>query len=346
MTNGTFLLVKVLFDSPTPVILAHGGTQIQIEQTKAGLLAAGVEVEFLRWWDTAQRGDLIHYFGTASNSYLKLAHAAGKPVVMTNLFSETCNRSNARLVRQGRLIQAALKIPLGRQIKNQLNWQTYENATHNVVGLECEKYVLETVYRIPAERISIVPLGLPEAFLRAGAGRREAPHLIYTGTIYPLKHSIELARMARAAEVPILFVGKPYHPDDLYWHDFQKLIDDRWVKYQPHLATEAEVIARLQSAKGFVLLSDYENWSLSAHEAVACGLPLLVQDQKWSRERFGSKARYFATIGYSDANVARLKQFYADAPGLSAPAIPLHSWIEVAEQLKVVYKKVLANPVK
>jgi len=67
-----------------------------------------------------------------------------------------------------------------------------------------------------------------------------------------------------------------------------------------------------------------------------------VQDQKWSRERFGHAARYFKQLGASAENVRSLKQFYADAPSLSAPAIQLHSWREVAQELKTVYTKVLA----
>ena len=56
--------MKVLIDHQNPFLLMHGGLQIQIEQTKAALGAIGVEVEFLRWWDPAQRaglrtGDLI-----------------------------------------------------------------------------------------------------------------------------------------------------------------------------------------------------------------------------------------------------------------------------------------------
>ena len=336
--------MKVLIDCPVPAMFTHGGTQIQIEQTRAGLEAAGVEVEFLRWWDHAQRGDLVHFFSTASNAYLNLARAAGQPVVMTNLFSETCNRSVARLRRQGWLVRAALKIPLGRQLKSQLNWCTYGNATHNVVGLECEKKVLETVYRIPAERISTVPLGVAENFLRAGAGRREEAHLICVGTITPIKNSLALAELALAAEVPILFVGKPYHPGDPYWLRFEKLIDQRFVKYKPHTESEVEMAGLLQAARGFVLLSRYENWCLSAHEAVACGLPVLVPDQNWSRERFGGAARYFKTSGFNAENVNRLKSFYAEAPALPAPAIKLHSWLEVAQALKKVYAQVLARP--
>lgn len=335
--------MKVLIDCPVPAMFTHGGMQIQIEQTKAGLEAAGVEVEFLRWWDKDQRGDLVHFFGTASNAYLGLARAAGQPVVMTNLFTETCNRSAARLRRQGWLMQAALKIPFGRQLKGQLNWSTYNHATHNVVGLECEKNVLATVYRVPADRISIVPLGLSENYLRAGHGRREENHLICTGTITQRKNCVELAELARAAEVPVLFVGKPYHPDDSYWLRFKKMVDQRLVKYRPHTESEVEMAGLLQASRGFVLMSQFENWCLSAHEAVACGLPVLVPDQNWSRERFGGAARYFKTIGFSAENVNRLKSFYAEAPELPAPAIKLHSWLEIAQELKKVYARVLAS---
>lgn len=335
--------MKILFDSAVPVLLAHGGAQIQIEQTKAGLEAAGVEVEYLRWWDHSQRGDILHYFGTASNSYLGLARTAGMPVVMTNLFTETCNRPRARLVRQGRIIQAMLKLPFGNQVKNQLNWRTYNNATQNVVGLECEKFVLETVYRVRPEKISIVPLGLPDHYLQAGKGRREQEHLICTGTITQRKNSLELAQLARAAKVPVLFVGKPYHLADPYWLAFHKLVDGRIVKYQPHVEGHAEMISLLQSSRGFVLMSQFENWCLSAHEAIACGLPVLVPDQPWSRERFGDAGCYFSTIGFNSGNIAALKQFYHATPQPTPPAIKLYSWREVAEDLKAVYQKVLAD---
>jgi glycosyltransferase involved in cell wall biosynthesis len=47
------------------------------------------------------------------------------------------------------------------------------------------------------------------------------------------------------------------------------------------------MIGLLQRARGFVLNSRFENWSLAAHEAAACGLPLLLPDLPWSREQFG-----------------------------------------------------------
>ncbi len=338
--------MKILIDASLPFAFAHGGQQTQIEQTRSALERAGIEVEFVRWWDDRQRGDLIHFFGVPSGSYLAHAKVIKLPVVVTQLFSETCNRSTARLKRQGILVKAILAFPFGEGIKQQLAWRSVQNCEHHVVGLEAERKVLQFVYGIPTEKISIAPSGLTQAYLQAGHGQRSEPHLICTGTITQRKNSAELAEMAHAAQVPILFTGKPYHADDPYWLRFKKLIDDRWVKhqlvtYESPAAGETEMIRLLQAARGFVFMSNYENWCLSAHEAAACGLPLLVQDQNWSRERFGNQSRYFKTIGVTSENIKMLRQFYKDAPGLPAPQIKLFSWDDAASCLKNAYGRVL-----
>jgi glycosyltransferase involved in cell wall biosynthesis len=183
---------------------------------------------------------------------------------------------------------------------------------------------------------------LNDAYLKAGAGRRTAPHLICTGTITERKCSVELATLARAAQVPVLFVGKPYAESDPYWVRFKSLIDGQWVKYQGHVADESTMIALLQSARGFVLMSWYENWCLSAHEAAACGLPVLLVDQNWSRERFGNAARYFPGIGAGADNTRILKRFYEEALQLPAPAVRLFGWPHVARELMKVYEQTIS----
>ncbi len=336
--------MKILFDRHIPAGLAPGGAQIQVDRTLAALVTAGVDAEYLRWWDEGQQGDLIHYFGTCNNGYLEVARNAKRPVVVTTLFTETCNRSKTRLARQGWATRALLALPFGGGIKQQLSWQTYHNCTHNIVGLEAERRVLQEVYRVPSEKISIVPLGLSDAYLNAAAGSRTEAHLITTGTITRRKNSLALAEMARAAQVPVLFVGKPYHSDDPYWKRFEKLIDGKFVKYHPHVGSEAEMIARLRAARGFVFMSEFENWCLSAHEAAACGLPLLVQDQNWSRERFSDQAHYFPTIGVTAGNIKILRQFHQDAAKLPAPRVKIYSWNDTAVELKKIYERVLNAP--
>ncbi len=333
--------MKILFDHPSPFLLAHGGFQTQIEQTKNALEEIGVEVEHLRWWDARQRGDLIHFFSAPSQSYLNLARAVRLPVVNTTLFTETCNRSDAKLRRQGFLVRVILSLPFGEGIKQQLTWGAYKGCAHNVVTLAAEKFVLETVYGIAPSAISIVPYGLSEIFLRAGRGDRSKNYLISTGTITERKNCIELAEMAKAAKVPILFVGKPYHPDDAYWRKFERRIDGQWVQYHSHVESEEEMVGLLKASRGYVLFSRHENWCLSAHEAAACGLPLLVPDQKWSRERFGGLVSYFRGFDTND-NVQILKQFYDRCPSLPPPPVKFYQWKDAAQQLKTIYEAVLS----
>jgi len=101
------------------------------------------------------------------------------------------------------------------------------------------------------------------------------------------------------------------------------------------------MIRLLQSARGFVIFSQHENWCLSAHEAAACGLPLLLPDQNWSRERFGEKASYLVPNADS-ANTERLRDFYKQAAVLPVPPRP-PGWGDAAIAIKRVYEQVLAE---
>jgi glycosyltransferase involved in cell wall biosynthesis len=112
------------------------------------------------------------------------------------------------------------------------------------------------------------------------------------------------------------------------------------VKRHEHVASEGEMVALLRAARGFVLKSRFENWCLAAHEAAACGLPLLLPDLRWARERFGNSVSYFPkTAGGGDAKA--LRAFYDQSLKLPPPQARLFSWREVAERLREVYARLL-----
>ena len=135
------------------------------------------------------------------------------------------------------------------------------------------------------------------------------------------------------------FVGDPYARGDPYWRRVRRWIDGRYVRHQSHVSDRAKTIEVSAAARGFVLCSQFENWSLAAHEAAASGLPLLLPDLKWSRECFGDEASYFDISGKT--NAARLKSFYVSAPDLTAPSIPQSTWDDVATRLIEVYAKMV-----
>jgi glycosyltransferase involved in cell wall biosynthesis len=336
--------MKVIFDTTaTPSFLAHGGATTQILSTMDALRSIGVEVEFARWWDSAQTGDLIHVFSTPKRAYLDFAREKGIPVVNTTLFTDACNRANWRLSLQGGLIstiQAAPKIPPLGMIRSQFPWSNYAACNLNIVGLDAEVEVLTRCYGVPRKQIHLVPLGLHERFLATSPHVQTKAHLITTGTITERKRSVELARLAKETSVPICFVGKPYDFKSHYWHQFEKLIDGEIVKHVSHTESIEEMIRLLQESRGFVLYSDYENWCLSAHEAAACGLPLLLPDQRWSRERFGDSASYLR-LGDLKQNRSALHAFHSSAPSLESPKMHHHSWHEVAELHVIAYEELL-----
>jgi glycosyltransferase involved in cell wall biosynthesis len=325
--------MKVLFNCHIPFMLAHGGAQVQIGQTKAALEQIGVETAFLEWWNEEQTGDILHHFGAVPVEMIRQARKKGWKVVNTILLSETCNRPRSALLLRRVLIRAAMAAPLTQTF--QLHWHSFRLCDRVLVSLEAEKQILVRSYGVQERAVRKVPLGLREAFLKAGPGPRTGDYLISHGTIAPVKNSVELARLALEARVPVLFVGKPFAEGDSYWEEFRRLVDNKYVRHQPHVASEVEMIGLLQRARGFVLKSRFENWSLAAHEAAACGLPLLLPDLPWSRERFGPQASYFPRKGPSQA--AALRSFYEQSPGAPPPKVRLYSWNEVAEIVRDAY---------
>ena len=322
-------------------MLSHGGTQIQIQRTKAALEQIGVETEYLRWWDETQTADLLHQFWTVPEFVLDLAHEKGWKVANTILFTETCNRSRGALLVRKIGIRALASLPLPIGLQSSLHWRTFPMVDQMIIGLQAERDLLEDVYGVAAENVSIVPLGLTETFLKAAPAVRTEEHLICTGRITESKNSLELARLARAAKVPILFVGKSGNPDNRYWLEFRTLIDGKYVKHHEHVSGEAAIVELLRKSRGYVLMSQFENWCLAAHEAAACGLPLLLPNQRWSRERFGNQATYWPRTRNNTAALAALESFWEQSPKLPPPKIELFSWVEVAERLKAVYARML-----
>jgi glycosyltransferase involved in cell wall biosynthesis len=335
--------VKILFDHRLPFAFAHGGHQIQVEQTMNSVSSQGIDVEHLRWWDPSQTGDLIHFFGIPDLSYLHMAKLRGLPVVLTHLFTGTCNRSDLHLRIQGLLTQSLIRLPGWGNIKNQLSWLPLGQANRVIVGLRAEVDVLRMVYALPKEKISCVPLGLADEFFASRPERLPSgqPFLISHGTICDRKRSIQLARIAREARVPILFFGNPYSANEPYWKEFSSLVDQEFVLHHPHSDDTSQLITKLRQAAGYVCFSRHENWCLAAHEAAAVGLPVLLPDQKWSRERFGSQASYWNPDHSKSRNVEVLKGFYKVAPTSSPPSITIPRWQEVGSNLAQIYREVL-----
>jgi glycosyltransferase involved in cell wall biosynthesis len=332
--------VKILLLSAVPFALAHGGAQIQIEQTKAGLEKIGVEVEWMRWWDDRQTGDIIHYFGRAPVWLIQMAQAKGKKVVSLELLTEQGSRSLRRLKLQKLMYRTA---ELARRFRRGMSftWDTYRYADAFVANTAWEKYLMTEIYGAPPEKTFVVPNGVEEVFLNSQQAER-GPWLVCTTTITGRKRVMELARAAIEAQTPVWFVGKPYSDKDEYARRFVELArqNPKFIRYEGPVSDRKKCAEIYRSARGFVLLSAMETRSLSAEEAAACECPLLLSDLPWARSVFNDTVSYCPITPSVGGTAGVLRKFYADAPGLKAPARPL-TWPEVGQQFKAVYERVL-----
>ena len=321
-------------------MLAHGGLQTQIERTKAALEAGGLEVEYLRWWDDSQSGDIIHFFGRPNPSHIGFAHAKGIKYVMSELLTGQGSRTRAQLKIQAGIEHALVKCIPATFLAN-FRWDAYKKADAFIVLTEWEAEVTRILFNPDESKLHVVPNGVEEDFFRnPELPRQSGEELVCTATITERKRILELAEAAVEAQVPVRILGKPYGEDDPYYRRFLALASEspKFVRYGRGVSNRRALADTYQQARGFVLLSTMESLSLSALEAAASGCPLLLSDLPWARCTFGGSATYCPVVN-SQSTAAILRMFYDQAPKLPKPLPPCR-WSNVATQLLQIYKSV------
>lgn len=211
--------MKVLFDHPNPFFLAHGGFQIQIEQTKRELEKTGVEVDWLRWWESETTGNLIHFFGRPHPAYIRMASKKNLPVIFSDLLGGLGSRSVPLRWIQKWLIRGA-RCALPQEFTTRMGWESYQLASRVIALTAWEKRLMEEQFAAPAGKVVVIPNGVEEVFLEKPFESPREPHLITTMTITERKRSVELVEAVRLAQIKIRIFGAPYHSDDPYHQKF------------------------------------------------------------------------------------------------------------------------------
>jgi len=214
--------MRVLLNCHVPFALAHGGAQIQIEQTWRALERAGVEVEPLRWWDDKQTGDILHHFGRLPTPTLQLAREKGMKVVLFDLLTEHGSRSRGRHLFHKTMIRVLRRV-LPRSFTLSFNWDSYRLTDACVALTPVEGELMKELFGAPAERVHVVPNGVEDVFLESRAAER-GKWLVCTATITQRKRVVELADAAAVAQTPLWIVGKPYSETDPYATRFHEVV--------------------------------------------------------------------------------------------------------------------------
>jgi len=331
--------MKVLLENHTPFMLAHGGAQIQIEQTKAALEKLGVTVEPLRWWDETQTGDVLHHFAGIPIHIQRLAHQKGMKVVMSAFMSGLGSRPAWKRLMQQMVLRAVRPVA-PRRLRDLFGWDSYRLLDAIIALTPYEASLLTRIHNAPPSRVHIIPNGVEDVFLDSQSAPR-GKWLVCTATIIELKGILKLAEMAVQAKTPVWFIGQPYSDSDDYARRFLDYArqNRELVRYEGPIAGREQLARIYREARGFVLLSKWESLSISALEAAACRCPLLLSDLPWARDAFKNRATYCRSDESLSAAAALLRRFYEEAPTLEPPPKPL-SWLEVGRQVKRVYETI------
>ncbi|HVU08749.1 MAG TPA: glycosyltransferase family 4 protein [Verrucomicrobiae bacterium] len=333
--------MKILIHCNLPFSFTHGGLQTQIEQTKLALEKIGVAAEWLRWWDEKQTGDVLHFFGRMPAVQIEMVRQKGMKVVMAELLTAQGSRSPSQLWLQKNLNKAVTKFAPS-YFSAAFNWKSYQWADACIALTAWEARLMNYLFNAPQERIHVVPNGVEEVFFEPVESVR-GKWLVCAATITERKRVLELARAAVLAQTPVWIIGHPYADADPYGQQFCCFAKENpvFVRYEGSISDRKQLAKIYREARGFVLLSTMESLSLSALEAAACGCPLLLSDLPWARETFGKQANY-CPVAAPEHTAEVLKKFYAAAPSLKPSQKPL-TWIEVAQQLKTIYERVLST---
>lgn len=337
--------MKVLFDHPNPFLLAHGGFQTQIVQTKVALERIGVEVDWLRWWDDEQRGDLIHYFGRAHPAYIRQAQMKGIRVVMSELLTGLGSRG-AMARKLQKLFMIVTRRVLPKEFTARLCWDAYQLADASIALTSWEKKLMVEMFSAKPSRVHVVPNGVEDVFFSHSISKSKASkskYLVCTATITERKRVVELAEAAIMAQVPVWIIGEPYIKKDRYYEKFLSVVRaaGEMVRYEGGISSREKMASIYQNAPGFVLLSSMESLSLSALEAAAGGCSLLLADLPWARFSFGSQATY-SRLGSKEEEAVSLKNFYHRIDEAPKPHEPCR-WEDVGKQLCRIYAELLAD---
>ena len=326
--------MKVLLDGALPFSFAHGGAQLQMQGLQRGLSANGVEVEWLRWWDPEQTGDIVHFLGRPHLDYVQQAQSKGIRVVLAELLTAVGSRPPWALATQRLLIATLRRSAFFRRMA----WESYRCADACVALTAWEASLMTDVFGAERAKVHVVPNGVDDVFFETAPSPR-IEWLVCTATIHQRKRVLELARAAVQAKTPVWIIGKPYAEADAYHRAFLEVAraNPQWVRYEGAIDDRRRLAEIYRGARGFVLISTMESQSLSALEAAASRCPLLLSDLPWATTTFSKHATYCPDTS-DPATIARhLRAFWDADHSATTPFVPLR-WVEVAAKLRALYE--------
>src|SRR5439155_15046875 len=168
------------------------------------LESIGIQAEHVRWWDSSQQGDIIHFFGRPTADYISFAHGKNYKVIVAELLTATGSRSRPQLALQK--ISTRLFQLLPSTFTSRMAWDAYRLADACIALTPWEAHLMHYLFGAPENRVHVVPNGVENVFFDSPP-RPRGQWLVCTATITERKRVLELATAAIDARTPLWVIG-------------------------------------------------------------------------------------------------------------------------------------------
>jgi glycosyltransferase involved in cell wall biosynthesis len=342
----------VLLAGKPAAMRAPGGGEVQMLALAGALRSAGVTARLWRpWADSFSGADCLHLFGSLPE-HLPVVEAArwhNVPVVLSTIawFQLASYWREPRPV-LGRL--AACARFMARSACPRLpSWrrQLYQSVDLLLPNSQAEAEQLVRYFRVPPQRIHVVPNGADERF--AAADPEPFARLVGTrgfvlcaGRIEPRKNQLGLLRAMQGTNVPTVVLGDVVPGHERYLGECRR-VAGREVRFMPRIDHDDPLLAGAYKACGcLVLASWFETPGLVALEAGLSGTPLVLPQYGSAHEYFGPLADY---VRPNDLPGIRRAVLAALARGRSRALAELvgnnFSWNRAARVTREAYDRIL-----
>ena len=335
--------MRVVFYVDYPLSWAKGGHAVQIMETKKCLEELGVEILWLHHEDLIeQEADVLHYWSLPPNDmHWKLARARGLKIVISTLHQQSVLRPKWSWGLR-RLMTPFAEMMLGHGLFGLLGHEVYSNCDAAIAVTPYEREYMIKALGAKRSETFYVPNGIDSMLFDREMPQIQFDGLTYVGYISERKNSLEVAKAAKRANVPIRFIGGPAFKNDPYFMNFKKEVDNRAVFWEGEVTDKKQLVSYIKGSKGLVLASKNEAVGLVVLDALAVGKPVLLSDLPNLRQYFGPNVTY-CSQPTGKKFIIELEDFFKNPPRRAMDKSFLLTWMAVAKLIKGIYDRVLAS---
>ena len=180
--------------------------------------------------------------------------------------------------------------PARVELVNAMIDRAVQSDAHIIVDSEIISRELQDIAGLTRERISVVPLGVPDGFeiprvdpkkVTEKFGLEAGRFFLHVGTIEPRKNilrvceAFKLAKMSDKSLPIIVFVGDAGWKSELEHTAIAELVDRGLARYLEYVS-HSDLVALYKSATALVFPSLYEGFGLPTVEAKSCGTRVIT----------------------------------------------------------------------